>query len=181
MLIAGGRSRSSPVGVSTFNWVSPTEIAKPSPKGVRVRLSNINHNPNMEFLYQILGEVIKTDATTLNIPDTVGYTLLSEFGQLIVDIKANIPKIENVIISIQCQDDFGLFTIDTLAGAHASAKQLEVTIYGIGEKTGYASLEEVEEYSEIAFAHESGIHRVGIECLMLIIFFLELLHPYLQS
>ncbi|KAL0359296.1 UNVERIFIED_CONTAM: 2-isopropylmalate synthase A [Sesamum angustifolium] len=104
----------------------------------------------------------KTDATTLNIPDTVGYTSLFEFGQLIVDI----PKIENVDISIQCQDDFGLSTVDTLAGAHASAKQLEVTIYGIGEKAGYASLEEVEEYSGIAFAHESGIHRVGIECLI---------------
>ncbi|KAL0382000.1 UNVERIFIED_CONTAM: 2-isopropylmalate synthase A [Sesamum calycinum] len=95
-----------------------------------------------EFLYQKLGEVIKTDATTLNIPGTVGYTLLSKFGQLIVDIKANIPKIENVIISTQCQDDFGLSTADTLAGAHASAKRLEVTIYGIGEKAGYASLEE---------------------------------------
>ncbi|KAK4404097.1 2-isopropylmalate synthase B [Sesamum angolense] len=96
-----------------------------------------------EFLYQILGEVIKAGATTLNIPDTVGYTLPSEFGQLIADIKANTPGIENVIISTHCQNDLGLSTANTLAGAHAGARQLEVTINGIGERAGNASLEEV--------------------------------------
>ncbi|KAL0336627.1 UNVERIFIED_CONTAM: 2-isopropylmalate synthase 1, chloroplastic [Sesamum radiatum] len=69
-----------------------------------------------------MGEVIKAGATTLNIPDTVGYTLPSEFGQLIADIKANAPGIEN--------------------GAHAGARQLEVTINGIGERAGNASLGE---------------------------------------
>ncbi|PIN25495.1 Alpha-isopropylmalate synthase/homocitrate synthase [Handroanthus impetiginosus] len=96
-----------------------------------------------EFLYQILGEVIKAGATTLNIPDTVGYTLPAEFGQLIADIKANTPGIENVIISTHCQNDLGLSTANTLAGAHAGARQLEVTINGIGERAGNASLEEV--------------------------------------
>ncbi|KAL2249426.1 2-isopropylmalate synthase A [Sesamum indicum] len=96
-----------------------------------------------EFLYQILGEVIKAGATTLNIPDTVGYTLPSEFGRLIADIKANTPGIENVIISTHCQNDLGLSTANTLAGAHAGARQLEVTINGIGERAGNASLEEV--------------------------------------
>ncbi|KAK9159468.1 hypothetical protein Syun_005809 [Stephania yunnanensis] len=96
-----------------------------------------------EFLYQVLGEVIKAGATTLNIPDTVGYTLPSEFGQLIADIKANTPGIENVIISTHCQNDLGLSTANTLAGAYAGARQLEVTINGIGERAGNASLEEV--------------------------------------
>ncbi|KAK4489111.1 hypothetical protein RD792_004905 [Penstemon davidsonii] len=96
-----------------------------------------------EFLYQILGEVIKAGATTLNIPDTVGYTLPAEFGQLIADIKTNTPGIENVIISTHCQNDLGLSTANTLAGAHAGARQLEVTINGIGERAGNASLEEV--------------------------------------
>ena len=68
-----------------------------------------------EFLYHILGEVIKAGATTLNIPDTVGYTVPSEFGQLIADIKANTPGIENVIISTHCQNDLGLSTANTLA------------------------------------------------------------------
>ncbi|GFQ06392.1 2-isopropylmalate synthase b [Phtheirospermum japonicum] len=96
-----------------------------------------------EFLYQILGEVIKAGATTLNIPDTVGYTLPTEFGQLIADIKANTPGVENVIISTHCQNDLGLSTANTIAGANAGARQLEVTINGIGERAGNASLEEV--------------------------------------
>lgn len=68
-----------------------------------------------EFLYEILGEVIKAGATTLNIPDTVGITLPTEFGQLIADIKANTPGIENVIISTHCQNDLGLSTANTLS------------------------------------------------------------------
>ncbi|KAG9140304.1 hypothetical protein Leryth_023936 [Lithospermum erythrorhizon] len=96
-----------------------------------------------KFLYHILGEVIKSGATTLNIPDTVGYTLPSEFGQLIADIKANTVGIENVLISTHCQNDLGLATANTLEGASAGARQLEVTINGIGERAGNASLEEV--------------------------------------
>lgn len=71
-----------------------------------------------EFLYEILGEVIKAGATTLNIPDTVGITMPSEFGQLIADIKANTPGIENVIISTHCQNDLGLSTANTIAVGH---------------------------------------------------------------
>jgi len=96
-----------------------------------------------EFLYQILGEVIKAGATTLNIPDTVGYTLPTEFGKLIADIKANTAGIENAIISTHCQNDLGLSTANTLAGANAGARQVEVTVNGIGERAGNASLEEV--------------------------------------
>ncbi|KAL5140410.1 2-isopropylmalate synthase 2, chloroplastic [Glycine soja] len=127
-----------------------------------------------EFLYEILGEVIKAGATTLNIPDTVGITMPSEFGKLIADIKANTPGIENVIISTHCQNDLGLSTANTIEGARAGARQLEVTINGIGERAGNASLEEVEEYTGLqvqphkalvganAFAHESGIHQDGM-------------------
>ncbi|KAG5530918.1 hypothetical protein RHGRI_025760 [Rhododendron griersonianum] len=96
-----------------------------------------------EFLYQILGEVIKAGATTLNIPDTVGYNMPNEFGQLIADIKANTKGIENVIISTHCQNDLGLSTANTLAGACAGARQVEVTVNGIGERAGNAALEEV--------------------------------------
>ncbi|KAI8537646.1 hypothetical protein RHMOL_Rhmol09G0040200 [Rhododendron molle] len=96
-----------------------------------------------EFLYQILGEVIKAGATTLNIPDTVGYTMPDEFGKLIADIKANTKGIENVIISTHCQNDLGLSTANTLAGACAGARQVEVTVNGIGERAGNAALEEV--------------------------------------
>ncbi|CAL5334047.1 unnamed protein product [Camellia sinensis] len=96
-----------------------------------------------KFLYQILGEVINAGATTVNVPDTVGYTVPDEFGQLIADIKANTPGIENVIISTHCHNDLGLSTANTLAGACAGSRQVEVTINGIGERAGNASLEEV--------------------------------------
>ncbi|XP_002992921.2 2-isopropylmalate synthase A [Selaginella moellendorffii] len=96
-----------------------------------------------EFLYRILAEVIKAGATTLNIPDTVGYTLPSEFGRLIAMIKENTPGSQSVVISTHCQNDLGLATANTLAGAYAGARQLEVTINGIGERAGNASLEEV--------------------------------------
>eukprot|EP00898_Chlorokybus_atmophyticus_P002100 jgi/Chlat1/2891/Chrsp2S04657 len=95
------------------------------------------------FLYRILGEVIKAGATTLNIPDTVGYTMPSEFGALIAGIKANTPGAENVVISTHCQNDLGLATANTLAGAASGARQLECTVNGIGERAGNASLEEV--------------------------------------
>ncbi|KAF9616353.1 hypothetical protein IFM89_029607 [Coptis chinensis] len=96
-----------------------------------------------EYLYEVLEAVIKAGETTLNIPDTVGYTLPTEFGKLIADIKLNTPGIDNVIISTHCQNDLGLSTANTIAGAYAGARQLEVTINGIGERAGNASLEEV--------------------------------------
>lgn len=96
-----------------------------------------------EFLYLVLGEAIKAGATTLNIPDTVGYTTPDEFGRLIAGIMAHTPGIENVIVSVHCHDDLGLATANTLAGIRAGARQAEVTINGIGERAGNTSLEEV--------------------------------------
>jgi len=96
-----------------------------------------------EFLYRILGEVIKAGATTLNIPDTTGWNLPWEFGDLIKGIKENTPGAENVVISTHCQNDLGLSTANSLAGALNGARQLECTINGIGERAGNASLEEI--------------------------------------
>ncbi|XP_022735709.1 2-isopropylmalate synthase 2, chloroplastic-like isoform X2 [Durio zibethinus] len=115
-----------------------------------------------DFLYEILGEVIKAGATTLNIPDTVGITMPSEFGQLIADIKANTPGIENAIISTHCQNDLGLSTANTLAGACAGARQVEVTINGIGERAGNASLEEVVMALKCRGEHVLGGLYTGI-------------------
>ncbi len=96
-----------------------------------------------EFLYLVLGEAIKAGATTLNIPDTVGYTTPDEFGALIAGIIANTPGIENAVVSVHCHDDLGLATANTLAGIRAGARQAEVTVNGIGERAGNTSLEEV--------------------------------------
>ncbi len=96
-----------------------------------------------QFLYVVLGEAIKAGATTLNIPDTVGYTTPDEFGALVTGIIKNTPGIENCIISVHCHDDLGLATANTLAGIQAGARQAEVTVNGIGERAGNTSLEEV--------------------------------------
>src|SRR5271165_6986556 len=96
-----------------------------------------------EFLYQVLARAIQAGATTLNIPDTVGYTTPDEFGALIRGIRENVPDVENVVLSVHCHDDLGLATANTLAGILAGARQAEVTINGIGERAGNTSLEEV--------------------------------------
>lgn len=95
------------------------------------------------FLYVILGEVIKAGATTLNIPDTVGYTTPAEFGALIAGIMANVPGIDAVTVSTHCHNDLGLATANTLAGITAGARQVEVTLNGIGERAGNTALEEI--------------------------------------
>ncbi|MEJ2708545.1 MAG: 2-isopropylmalate synthase [Anaerolineales bacterium] len=96
-----------------------------------------------EFLYLVLEEAIKAGATTLNIPDTVGYTTPQEFGSLIAGIVKHTPGIENVIVSVHCHDDLGMATANTLVGLQAGARQAEVTVNGIGERAGNTSLEEV--------------------------------------
>ncbi|KAL9668973.1 hypothetical protein QQ045_006514 [Rhodiola kirilowii] len=96
-----------------------------------------------KYLYRVLEEVIKVGATTVNIPDTVGYLLSREYAEYITDIKANTTGIENVVISTHCQNDLGLATINSIEGAFAGARQLECTLNGIGERAGNASLEEI--------------------------------------
>ncbi len=98
---------------------------------------------NPEFLYQVLAIAIQAGATTLNIPDTVGYTVPEEFGALIAGIIKNTPGVQNCIVSTHCHNDLGLATANTLAGIRAGARQAEVTINGIGERAGNTSLEEV--------------------------------------
>src|ERR1044071_8717971 len=97
-----------------------------------------------EFLYVVLAEAIKSGVTTLNIPDTVGYTTPDEFFALIDGIIRNTPGMhEGITISVHCHDDLGLATANALAGIRAGARQAEVTINGIGERAGNTSLEEV--------------------------------------
>jgi len=96
-----------------------------------------------EFLYYVLGEAIQAGATTLNIPDTVGYTTPEEFHQLIAGILEHTPGIEKACVSVHCHNDLGLATANTLAGIRAGARQVEVTVNGIGERAGNTSLEEV--------------------------------------
>src|SRR3990167_2111488 len=96
-----------------------------------------------KFLYEILEATIDAGATTVNIPDTVGYTVPSEFGGLIKGIKENVPNINKAIISVHCHNDLGLAVANSLSAVIYGARQVECTINGIGERAGNCSLEEI--------------------------------------
>ncbi|MGQ4646695.1 2-isopropylmalate synthase [Lyngbya aestuarii] len=96
-----------------------------------------------EYLYQILELAIAAGATTINIPDTVGYTTPSEFGALIRGIKENVPNIDQAIISVHGHNDIGLAVANFLEAVKNGARQLECAINGIGERAGNTALEEV--------------------------------------
>ena len=95
-----------------------------------------------EFLVKVCSVAIQAGATTLNIPDTVGYTTPEEFGELISYLRENVEGGKDVIFSVHCHNDLGLATANTLAGVQNGARQVEVTINGIGERAGNTSLEE---------------------------------------
>jgi len=96
-----------------------------------------------DYLYQILQAAIEAGATTLNIPDTVGYSIPEEFGKLIDGIFQNVPGIDKTIISVHCHDDLGLSVANSLEAVRRGVRQVECTINGIGERAGNASLEEI--------------------------------------
>jgi len=96
-----------------------------------------------DFLYRVSEAVIEAGATTLNIPDTVGYTVPVEFGNLIRTLRERVKGIEKVTISAHCHNDLGMAVANALAAVEAGARQVECTINGIGERAGNASLEEI--------------------------------------
>ena len=96
-----------------------------------------------KFLVQVLEQAIKAGATTLNIPDTVGYLTPQEYGWLIKYLIDNTPGSDQVVWSTHCHNDLGMATANTLSGIQAGARQVEVTINGIGERAGNTSLEEI--------------------------------------
>ena len=96
----------------------------------------------LPFLAEIIKAVIEAGATTVNIPDTVGYTIPSEYFDIISYLKKNVSNIDKAIISVHCHNDLGLAVANSLAAVQAGARQLECTINGIGERAGNCSLEE---------------------------------------
>jgi 2-isopropylmalate synthase len=113
-----------------------------------------------EFLYQVLDAVVEAGATTLNIPDTVGYSMPAEFGELIQSIRQRVRGIENVVISAHCHNDLGLAVANSLAAVAAGARQVECTINGIGERAGNAYLEEIVMAMRVRpdrYAYDTGI------------------------
>ena len=96
-----------------------------------------------EYLYAMLEEVIKAGATTVNIPDTVGYATPEEFGKLIKGVFENVPSIDKAVVSVHCHNDLGLSSANSLAAVENGARQVEGCVNGLGERAGNAALEEV--------------------------------------
>jgi 2-isopropylmalate synthase len=98
---------------------------------------------NLEFLYKCIELAIDSGATTINIPDTVGFTLPSEFGSIFKAVRNNVPNIDKAILSTHTHNDLGLAVANSVAAIQEGARQVECTINGLGERAGNAALEEV--------------------------------------
>ena len=115
----------------------------------------------LDFLYRLYGAAIEAGATTINIPDTVGYGMPHEYAQLIHNIRENVPGAKDVAVSTHCHDDLGLAVANSLSAVGAGATQVECTLNGIGERAGNTSLEEVVMALQTRrdhWGHETGIH-----------------------
>jgi 2-isopropylmalate synthase len=125
------------------------QMAVTAVKRARKYLGDIEFSPmdasrtEPKYLYQILERVIDAGATTVNIPDTVGYAIPGEYGRLIKGILENVPNIGQAVVSVHCHNDLGLAVANSLEALRMGARQVECTINGIGERAGNASLEEI--------------------------------------
>ena len=98
---------------------------------------------NLEFLYKCIELAINCGASTINIPDTVGYTLPEEFGKIFKEVKNNVPNIDKAVLSTHTHNDLGLATANNIAAIKEGARQVECTINGMGERAGNSALEEI--------------------------------------
>jgi 2-isopropylmalate synthase len=142
----------SPIHMEHKLKKQPAEVVKMAVEAVRCARTftdDVEFSPEdacrseVPFLIEILAAVIEAGATTLNIPDTVGYVLPYEYGQLIAKLKSDVPGIDKCVISTHCHNDLGMAVANSLAGVRNGARQIECTINGLGERAGNAALEEV--------------------------------------
>jgi 2-isopropylmalate synthase len=139
--------------IHTFIATSPIHMARKlrmtSVKLARSYRDDVEFSPEdagrseEDFLCRVLEQVIKAGATTINIPDTVGYTIPEQFGALIGSLRRRIPNSDRVVWSVHCHNDLGLAVANSLAAVMNGVRQVECTINGLGERAGNASLEEV--------------------------------------
>lgn len=124
-------------------------LAVESVKYAKSLIEDIEFSPEdasrteLPFLARVVEAVINAGATTVNIPDTVGYAIPEDFGNTIKYLYDNVPNIDKAVISVHCHNDLGLATANSLAAVRAGARQVECSINGIGERAGNCSLEEV--------------------------------------
>ena len=142
----------SPIHMEKKLRMEPTQVidqAVHAVKWARDYTDNVEFSPedagrsDIDFLCRILEQVIAAGATTINVPDTVGYTLPEHFGGLIRQLRERIPNSDKAVWSVHCHNDLGLAVANSLAAVLNGARQVECTINGLGERAGNASLEEI--------------------------------------
>ena len=142
----------SPVHMKKKLRMSPDQVVDQAVKAIkwaRQYTDNVEFSPEdagrseIDFLCRILEAVIDAGAKTLNIPDTVGYTMPAQFGSLIRTLRERIPNSDKVIFSVHCHNDLGLAVANSLSAVDNGARQIECTVNGLGERAGNAALEEV--------------------------------------
>ncbi|MDA8025332.1 MAG: 2-isopropylmalate synthase [Actinomycetota bacterium] len=140
----------SPVHMESMLRMTPAQVLEATRSGVaraKEHTSDVEFSPQdatrtpLDFMIEVLTAAVESGANTLNIPDTVGYGIPWDFGALISYVRKNVPG--DYIISTHCHNDLGLATANSLAGAQAGARQIEVCVNGLGERAGNAALEEV--------------------------------------
>src|SRR5256884_9344770 len=105
--------------------------------------SDLATRTDLEFLCRVVEAAIAAGATTINLPDTVGYALPVEYGAMFRAVRERVPGADRVVFSAHCHDDLGLAVANSLAAIEAGAGQVECTVNGIGERAGNAALEEI--------------------------------------
>ncbi len=142
----------SPIHMERKLRMTPDQVVEQAVKSVKLARSyrdDVEFSPEdagrskVDFLCRVLEQVIKAGATTINIPDTVGYTVPDQFGGLIRTLRERIPNSDKVIWSVHCHNDLGLAVANSLSAIMNGARQVECTVNGLGERAGNASLEEV--------------------------------------
>ncbi len=125
------------------------EMAVAAVKRAKKYVEDVEFSPmdatraDFEYLCKMVAATIKAGATTINIPDTVGYSLPDEFGKLIYSLRERVPALNDVVISVHCHNDLGMATANALEAVLNGASQVECTINGIGERAGNTSMEEI--------------------------------------
>lgn len=118
---------------------------------------------DVDFLCKVVEATIDAGATVINIPDTVGYSVPTEYGRLITTLRRTVPALKRITLSVHCHNDLGLAVANSLAGIEAGAAQVECTINGIGERAGNAALEEVVMALRTRSSHFKANTRVRTE------------------
>jgi 2-isopropylmalate synthase len=175
LAVARGRTRvhivlaTSPIHMEFKLGLEPDEVveqARESVAYVHGRVDEVEFacedatRSDPAFVAEVCSAAIEAGATTVNLPDTVGYSLPDEYAAFVAEVRRLCPELDGVGLAVHCHDDLGLAVANTLAGLSAGASQVECTVNGIGERAGVAALEEVAMALRVrsdAYAYETGI------------------------